>query len=149
MLKNNLSLTLIICLIHTIAVTSATARPQANKTLSQKVKEGIARIGTGKDTSVTVEMKNKTVVKGFVNEAGEESFIIRDLTSDKSTSIAYSDVKKIVGKNIATGQNMSVGKTITLVGVVVLVAVAIGVAIGVREATKPSKMGIPGRVDPQ
>jgi hypothetical protein len=146
MVKKYFSLTLVICLIQIITITSATARPGASQDISQKVKEGIAKIGTGKDTKVTVERKNKAVVKGFVYEAGEKSFVVRDEVTDKSTDISYSDVKKIEGKNITTGQKMSIGKKITLVAIITLAVVAVVVAIAVREATKPSKEGIPGRV---
>lgn len=146
MVKKYLSLILIICLIQIMAVTFATARPRAVQDRSLDIKKGIAKIGTGKDTKVTVEMKNKAVVKGYVAEAHEKSFVVIDETTDKSTDIAYSDVNKMEGKNITTGQKMSVGKKITLVTVVAVVVVAVVVAIVVKAATKPTKMGIPGRV---
>jgi|GEM_PF-1710641 len=147
MVKKCFSLALITCLIQIQLVASATARPTADQDRAIKVREGIKRIGTGKDTNVTVKMNNKEVVKGYVEEFNEKSFVVRDETAEKSTTIAYSDVKTITGKNISTGRKMSVGKTITVVGIVVLVAVVIGVAVGVKAATQPSKSGIPGRVD--
>jgi small nuclear ribonucleoprotein (snRNP)-like protein len=149
MIKRCFSLMLITCLIHLQLATSVTACPTADQDRAIKVKEGIKKIGTGKDTNVTVKTNNKDVVKGYVEEFSEKSFVVRDENSEKSTTIDYSDVKTIKGKNISTGRKMSVGKTITVVGIVVLVAVVVGVAVGVKAATQPSKMGIPGRVDPK
>src|SRR5437870_3081439 len=119
MVRKSFSLMLITCLIQIQLVASATARPTPDQDLALKVRAGIKKIGTGKDTNVTVKMNNKEVVKGYVEEFSEKTFVVRDETAEKSTTIAYSDVKTINGKNISTGRKMSVGKTITVVGIVV------------------------------
>jgi hypothetical protein len=119
MLKTLLSL-LVTFMLLLAAVPSA----RANQTGSQAptvetVKSKIARLGIGAKAKVTVKLKNGTKVKGYVAQAGEDDFVIRNRKTDAPTTISYADVLKVddnkghsTARNVAIGVAVGVGATI-------------------------------------
>lgn len=67
---------------------------------SQKVKAGVASIGTGQETRVEVKLRDKSKLKGFIQDASESSFVVSDLKTGARTTVAYADVKQIKGNNL-------------------------------------------------
>jgi preprotein translocase subunit SecF len=59
-----------------------------------KVKEAVAKIGTGPSALAEVKLKNRTKLKGYVAEASEEYFTV--VGSDgKATRAAYAEVESV------------------------------------------------------
>ncbi len=85
------------------------SRPQAGTDSSARVKAGIVSLGTGAEAHATVTLRNKTRLSGYISQAGEEQFVITDPKSGASTSVSYSDVVEVKGKNVATGAKVSIG----------------------------------------
>jgi hypothetical protein len=119
MFKKNLSLFLIGSLLLSIfVVPSALAKTKEEKAaeLSAKVKAGVAKLGAGKDTKISVKLRNKTKLKGYISHIEEKAFVITDSKTGVETRVAYGDVTQAKGNNLSTGA---------------IIAIAAGVAVGV------------------
>ena len=75
---------------------------------AEKVRSQLARLGTGKDARVRVELRDKTKHEGYVSELGAESFVITD-KAGVATAVAYPQVGKVRGHNLATGDKIVIG----------------------------------------
>ena len=76
----------------------ATARParaaQDASAATAKVKEAVAKLGTGPSALAEVKLKNRTKLKGYVAEASDEHFTV--VGSDgKATRVAYAEVESV------------------------------------------------------
>ncbi len=76
---------------------------------AEKVRAGIARLGTGTDARVKIKLKDKTKFEGYISEAGEDQFSITDTKTGNTTAIGYSEVKQIKGNNLSTGAKIAIG----------------------------------------
>jgi hypothetical protein len=81
-------------LLLTVLVTPVRAQ-QGNPPTVEKIKIDVNKLGTGEKTKAKITLKNATKVKGYVSEAGEQSFVLRDRKTDAPTTIAYADVMKV------------------------------------------------------
>lgn len=75
---------------------------------AEKVRTQLAKLGTGKDALVRVELRDKTKVEGYLSEAGSDSFTVTD-REGKATTVPYQQVKKAQGNNLATGTKIVIG----------------------------------------
>jgi hypothetical protein len=119
MLKKSLSFALAGALIFTlisVAPVSAESKVEKEAARAEKVKAGIAKLGVGKDARITVRLRNKTRVSGYISQADVDSFVITDTKTGAATEVAYTDVTQVKGQNLSTGAT---------------VAIAVGVAVGV------------------
>jgi len=119
MIKKTLSLFLTVALLLPLfAAPSALAKTKEEKqaALSAKVKAGIAKLGAGKDTKVSVKLRDKTKLKGYVRRIEEEAFVIADAKTGAETNVPYGDVTQVKGNNLSTGA---------------IIAISAGVAAGV------------------
>ena len=116
--------TLLSLLVTAVLLLAAVPSARANQTGSQSptvetVKSRIARLGIGAKAKATVKLKNGTKVKGYVAQAGEDDFVIRNRKTDAPTTISYADVLKVddnkghsTARNVAIGVAVGVGATI-------------------------------------
>jgi hypothetical protein len=119
MFKKNLSLFLAgSLLLSFFAAPAVSARTKEEKeaALAAKVKAGVAKLGAGVDTNISVKLRDKTKLKGHVSRIEEEAFFITDEKTGAETKVAYGDVTQAKGNNLSTG---------------VIIAIAAGVAVGV------------------
>jgi hypothetical protein len=96
---------------------------QARQT--EKVKAGIAKLGTGESARLEVKLKDKSKLVGFVREIGNNSFVVTDPKTGVSSSVAYDDVTKVKGHNLSTGAKIAIG-----VGIGIAIAFLIIMATG-------------------
>ena len=101
------------------------ADPQAG--LVEKVKIKIAKLGVGSKAKASIRLKDGAKTKGYIAQAGEDNFVIRDRKTDAPTTIRYADVAKVeenrghsTARNIAIGVGIGVGA--------LLLAIAISIA---------------------
>ncbi|HZS04991.1 MAG TPA: hypothetical protein VFD58_09170 [Blastocatellia bacterium] len=123
-----LSLMLVGSLTYTLAVTPpAMAGTKAEKGVSkaEQVRAGIARLGTGTEARVTVKLKDRTRLSGFISESGPEHFVVTDLTTGATTQVAYPDVTQVRGNNLSTGAKIAIGVGI-VVGVIIVLYIVRG-----------------------
>jgi hypothetical protein len=96
----------------------ASSKSERDYALAQKVKAGIAKLGTGNSSRVSLKLRDKTRLAGYISEIGEDSFVVADVESGVGTTVAYPDVVQVKGNNLSTRTKVIIG-----------VAVAVGVAI--------------------
>ena len=120
MLKKICSVVLAALLLQSAAV-PAFAKSDAGKEArrAEKMRTQLAKLGTGKDARVRLQLRDKTKLEGYVSEAGAESFVVTD-SAGKTTKVAYPQVKKAQGHNLSTGAKVAIGIGIG-VGVTLLI----------------------------
>lgn len=119
---NRTAATLVICLL-TFAMTfqqSVVANSNSEKeaSLQQKVKTGIVKLGVGQSSRVSLTLKDKTKVAGYISEIGDDSFVVANPESGGRTTVAYPEVVQVKGNNLTTRTKVIIG-----------VAIAAGIAI--------------------
>jgi hypothetical protein len=112
MIKRLLAFALAGILIH--AATSAQTALAGAKTdkptrLAEKVRAGIAKLGTGPSALVEVKLRDKTQVSGYISEADANSFVVTEAKTGASVPVAYTDVTKVRGHNLSTGAKIGIG----------------------------------------
>lgn len=125
MFRKGLLLVLAISLLH-INVRSAFAIPQQEKETARvaKVKAEVARRGVGEKARIKVKLQDKTEVKGYVSQTGEDSFVVTDAKTGAKTTIAYREVTRVDGKGLSTAAKIGigVGAVVVAIGLVILAA---------------------------
>ena len=109
MLKKICSLVLTALLLQAAAA-PALAKSAAEKESKrvEKVRAQLAKLGTGKDALVRLELRDKTKLEGYVKEAGPESFVVVN-KAGVATTVAYPQVVKAKGNNLSTGAKIAIG----------------------------------------
>lgn len=104
---------------------AAKTRPEQDARLAEKVKAGVAKLGTGPDARIEVRLQDGTKLKGYVSEARDDGFAVTDPKTGTATQIAYPQVK------VAKGNNLSKTATgIIVVGAIIAVGVIVALTIG-------------------
>ena len=75
---------------------------------AEKVRTQLARLGTGRDARVRVQLRDKTKLEGFLSAADADTFTVTD-DAGKSTTVPYPQVKKARGNNLSTGAKIAIG----------------------------------------
>jgi len=91
----------------------------------ERIKSKVARMGNGEKARVTVRLKSGQKLKGYIAQAQEHNFVLRDRKTDAPTEIAYSDVAKVEdnrghssARNLAIGIGAGVGAVLLLAVIV-------------------------------
>jgi hypothetical protein len=109
MLKKICSALLSALLLQAAAVPAfAATNAEKDSRRAEKVRTQLSKLGTGRDSVVRVELKDKTKLEGYLSEAGADSFTVTD-REGKSTTVAYPQVKRAHGNNLATGTKIAIG----------------------------------------
>jgi preprotein translocase subunit SecF len=108
---------------------AAAAQPVSAATLTkaekeaqfvEKVKAGIAQLGTGTEARVEVKLRDKTKLKGYISEAGAERFTVVDAKTGIATIVAYPQVKQVKGHNLSRGAEIAIGIAVILIPIIVV-----------------------------
>ena len=109
MFKRVCSVVLAALLLQAAAVpafAATSAEKEARR--AEKVRTQLARLGTGSDARIKLELRDKTKLEGFVSEAGADTFAVTD-RAGKTTTVEYSQVSKTRGHNLSTGAKIGIG----------------------------------------
>jgi hypothetical protein len=122
MLKKVLSLVLVGLLLSVAGVRFAYAGSKEGKEIhfAEKVKEGISKLGTGADARIEVKLRDKTKLKGYVSDAGEDSFVVVDEKTGASSTVTYLQVKQVKGNNLSTAAEIAIGVGVILIPIMVV-----------------------------
>jgi hypothetical protein len=122
MFKKLLSALLVGLLIQLACIqpASAATNPEKDARLAEKVKAGVAGLGTGPQAVIEVKLRDKTKLKGYISEATDDYFVVVDATGNP-TQVAYPQVKSVKGNNLSTGAKIAIG--VALIGGIFLVAI--------------------------
>ena len=88
---------------------SASAQTGGKAGRAGEVKAGISRLGVGRGARVELELRDRRRLGGYVSEAGEDYFVVKDSRSGAVTAIAYPEVSKVKGNNLSTGAKVAIG----------------------------------------
>jgi hypothetical protein len=89
-----------------------------------KIKANVSKRGTGEKARVNVKMLNGTKVKGFINQAGDESFTLTDSKTKQTSTLDYSDVAQVKGTGLSKGGKILIGVGVAVAVTAIVVAVA-------------------------
>jgi len=122
MCKKILSVIVMSCLLSFVCYAQeAKSSKNKNDKFAEKVKAGIAKLGTGPDARIEVNLRDKTKLKGYISEADDEGFVVVDDKTGTSTKVPYPQVKKAKGKNNLSGEKIAIG--IAIAAFVVLLVI--------------------------
>jgi len=123
MYQRVLSFALAALLIHCAgwaAPAHAATKEEKQARFAEKVKAGVARLGTGEAARVRVKLRDKTKLEGYVSEAGETDFVVVDAKTGASARVGYHQVKGVQGNNLSTGAKVAIGLGIAVAVLVIL-----------------------------
>jgi hypothetical protein len=93
--------------IAALAISSLCVTPISGETLPEKevrfiekVKAGIAQLGTGPKARIEVKLRDKRTLKGYVSEISEDYFAVTD-TTGAITKVSYPQVQKVKGHKLS------------------------------------------------
>lgn len=114
MCKKLFSLALVVLLCHGGDALLGRNVSGQGGTVDDKIKASVAKRGTGPKAKVTVKLKDKTTLKGYISNASGDSFTLSDSKTGQVRTLAYSDVaevKKQGGMSLAAkiGIGMGIG----------------------------------------
>ena len=122
MLKKFLSLILVGLLLSVAGARLAYAgsKEERENRFAKKVKEGISKLGTGPEAHIEVNLRDKTKLKGYVSEAGEDSFVIVDEKTSATSRVTYAQVKQVKGNNLSTAAEIAIGVGVILLPIAIV-----------------------------
>jgi hypothetical protein len=89
---------------------AATRQADTQAALAEKVKIKIVKLGVGAKAKATIRMKDGSKTKGYIAQASEDDFVIRDRKTDAPTTIRYADVAKVEeNRGHSTARNIAIG----------------------------------------
>ena len=100
---------LLICALVNVQSVSASSKPDKQTRLTEKVKAGILKLGTGKDSRVALKLRDKKVLVGYISEANDNSFVVSDPKTGTDSTVSYTNVSQVKGHNLGTGAKLSIG----------------------------------------
>ena len=98
----------------------AASKEEKQARLAEKVKAGISKLGTGPDARVQVKLRDKTKLKGYVSEAGEDSFVIVDEKTGATSRVAYPQVQQVKGNNHSRAVEIAIGVGVIILPIVIV-----------------------------
>jgi hypothetical protein len=108
------------------AVAAAKKQAENDAQLLEGVKVKVARLGVGEKARVTVRFKDGTKLKGYISQAKDSEFIVRDRKTDAPSVVRYQDVARVdsnrghsTARNVAIGTAIGVGSVLTILGVLI------------------------------
>ncbi len=123
-MKTYLACLLVCLLLVSFAMPVAAKQGDTQTTLIEKVKIKIAKLGVGEKAKATVFKKDGSKMKGYIAQAGDDDFVLRDRKTDAPTTISYADVAKVesnrghsTARNIAIGVGIGVGAFLAVIGI--------------------------------
>lgn len=113
-------------LLATFAV-PATARTTRTQVANvERIKIKVAKLGVGDKAKATVYLREGGKKKGYIAQAGDDEFVLRDRKTDAPTTIRYEDVTRIdsnrghsTARNIAIGVTVGVGAVLTVLALLI------------------------------
>ena len=92
----------------------------------ESVRIKIEKLGLGEKAKATIRCKDGAKIKGYISQAGEESFVLRNRKTDAPTTIRYADVVTVeenkghsTARNVGIGVAVGVGAVLAVVGILI------------------------------
>jgi len=115
-----------VILLATVPLAVVAQQGDVQATTVEKVKIKIAKVGVGAKAKATVILKDGTKIKGYVAQAGDDDFVLRDRKTDAATTIRYTDVAKVESnRGHSTARNIGIGVTVGVAAVLAVLGILI------------------------
>ena len=86
------------------------AAQQTNAQTVEAIRIKIAKLGVGEKAKAKVTLKDGTKSKGYIAQAGDDDFVLRDRKTDAPTTIRYTEVARVESnKGHSTARNIALG----------------------------------------
>jgi len=112
--------------LATLSLPVTAKQGDTQSTTVERIKIKIAKLGVGAKAKATVFLKDGTKKKGYIAQAGDDDFVIRDRQTDAATTIRYTDVAKVdnnkghsTARNITIGVVVGVGAVLAVLGILI------------------------------
>jgi len=111
MWKKIASLAIVSALVSVLCSSSAVARPRNERDAkaAEKVHAALVKLGTGTAARVEVKLRDKTKLRGYVEQVADDHFVVVDEKTGATTTVAYPQVKQVQGNNLSTGAKIAIG----------------------------------------
>ena len=111
MTRKLLAMSLAVLLLNLLCIkpVGATTRREDEAKSAEKVKDEIARLGTGPEALIELKLRDGRKLKGYISELDETDFVVVDGKSSVPTTVAYPQVQKVKGNNLSTGVKIAIG----------------------------------------
>ena len=121
----------LVCLIASVLVFATLALPVSAKqgdtqTSLERIKIKVAKLGVGEKAKATVYLKDGTKIKGYIAQAGDDDFVLRDRKTDAPTTVRYDNVAKVdnnrghsTARNVTIGVVVGVGAVLAVLGLLI------------------------------
>jgi len=126
MMKNRLIAIVVFNVLLVFVCTTAlgkTPKEKKEAKLAAEVQTGIRRVGTGPDARVQIKLRDKTTLKGYIDEITDDYFVVID-DAGRATEVGYPQVRQVKGNNLSTGAKFAIATLI--MGVIFAIAGAGG-----------------------
>ncbi len=125
-MRKGVTVVAIVLLLHMFILPARSiAAPAADLKRALKIRSQIQALGVGEQARLEVKLKDGSRLKGYVNEARDECFIMTEDANNRVVTVPYPQVRQAKGHNLSTGTKILIG-----IGVLVIVAILIGVELG-------------------
>jgi uncharacterized protein Veg len=108
MLRRLLSLVLAGLLVSVGGAVHARSQGDEQARRIEKIKQSVCRLGVGKDARVEIKLQDGRKLKGYIRETTDNSFSVVDEKTGTVTSVNYSDVLQLKGKNHLTAAKVGI-----------------------------------------
>lgn len=130
MMKTHLSrsklLLSLLVLLCTFAQPLAAQQGDRQEMTLEQVKIKIAKLGVGDKAKATIRLKDGAKTKGYIAQAGDDDFVLRDRKTNTPTTIRYADVARVeanrghsTARNIAIGVGIGVGALLAIIAITI------------------------------
>jgi hypothetical protein len=133
MLRKSLATIVAVVLVTTLLLVqpaSAASKAEKQARLAAQFKQKLSNFGVGESARVAVKLRNKAIIGGYVESTGDESFVLKNLKTGESTTVAYTDVTQARGQNLSTGAKIAIGIAIGVGAVLIVLAIYINCCTG-------------------
>lgn len=107
----SLSIMLMGLLVWTTCARASYAGPKQGQSgrRAEQVKSSLGKLGVGESARVEVKLRDGTRLKGYIREAGEDSFVVVDRQTGAARVVTFEQVDKIKGRGLSTGAKVAIG----------------------------------------
>ena len=125
MLKRTIAI-MLAAVLMSVASAFLTVKAQTGKDdlLAAKARADVSKRGTGRDARVEIKLRDNTKVKGYISEAGQDSFTVTDSKTGATRTLSYADVSQVKKQ----GGGLST-RTWIILGAVAAAVVVVGIAV--------------------
>jgi hypothetical protein len=127
-----------ILLLTVLGLKTAQAQTGKDAQLTLEARGKVQKLGLGRDARVEVKLRDSTKLKGYISEAGQDSFTVTDSKTGAAQSVAYRDVAQVKkpGSGLSTRAWIIIGAA-AVAAVVVAIIVKPAVCDGGAQSRFP------------